>query len=342
MRRIASFVLLGLGVFAVAVGLLLRFYAYPQLAKAPVDIETSVEAEGSGVTALKYVKHDGVTLPEIQTGLSVTATRAVKGDVTQPEVTEGGDVMSWIEVVEVKEKGTTDPISVTERQLCLDRHTNVAVEPCTNQWVKAKTGSDFLPITEKNVFQPGQSLKFPFATEKRSYDVYDLNLRKSAEAKFDGEEEIDGLAVYRFVQDIPATKLESKKVPGSLIGSSESAVDADLFYQNRRTMWVEPVTGQIVKGQEVQRQELRESGDSTGTAVLDGTLTFTDKAVADNIAYAKDNKQKLWLLTTFPIYLWIGGAVLAGLGVVMVLRTRGGRTVHRGGSRRRELADTAV
>jgi len=344
-----GFVLLGLGVFAVVLGLMLRFYAYPRLAKAPLDPQTVSVATGSGVTALIFTAEGGSTtpIPVIRSNLDLTANRYVTGDLTQPEVKENGDVASWIEAVEIVTPNG-DRVKATERQLCVDRHTAEAVEPCSARYIKASNDpKDFTVIKEDGTPQPGLNLKFPFGTEKQSYQMYDLTIRAAAEARFDGEEDVDGVKTYRFIQDIPATKVEEREVPGSLLGGTEPTVRADLYYQNRRTMWVEPQTGLIVKGQEAQHQELVESDQQPGqgTVVFDGTLSFTDQTVDKNITDAKANISKLWLLTGLPIYLWIGGALLILVGVVMVLRGgRNGRraVVHRSPEDDRQLSGSST
>lgn len=330
MRRIVGYVLIGLGVFAVALGLMLRLYAYPRLAKAPLDPKAVSVATGSGITALVFVESGGSTLPEIRQNLNLTATRTVTGDLTQPEVKDGGNVESWIETVEtVDQSGTV--IKRTERQVCLDRHTNEAVEPCQNRHVIANNDpNSYAAITEDDVPQPGVNLKFPFDTEKRSYQFYDLTVRAATEARFDGEEDIDGLSTYRFVQDIPATKIEPRQVPGTLVNKPDQPlVQTDLYYQVKRTIWVEPATGQIIKGQEAQHQELVAADQSpgSGTVVLDGTLIFNDETIAKNVQDAKDNRGKLWLLTTLPVILWIVGTLVIVGGVALLLFRRRGKGV---------------
>jgi Porin PorA len=344
-RRIIGFVLLGLGAFAIALGLLLRLYAYRELAKVPLDINSTVHLEGSNVTALEFIKQsDDSAVPEIKTGLSLTVEGKVIGDLREPEAKDGGDVAAWIEAVEVVDSSGVR-VSATERLVCIDRHTNEAVQPCSGQYVQDKVDAEYKPVQEKGVFQPGLNLKFPFGTEQRSYQMYDLTLRNSAEAKFDGKDQINGLDVYRFVLEIPETRLRSEEVPGSLIGKSEPSVNADMYYKKKRTMWVEPVTGAIVKAQEVQYQELRAPGDSSGTAVFDGTLTFTDKTVEDLVNDAKENKSKLALLTTFPIYLWIGGGVAVVIAILLLFWRRGRSERLRGDpdpSQQRQLTGSSM
>ena len=66
MRRIAGPLLFGLGAFLLVAGLLLRFYAYPKLATAPIDQNSVTRLEATGATLF-----DSSTLKEIQTDLSI-------------------------------------------------------------------------------------------------------------------------------------------------------------------------------------------------------------------------------------------------------------------------------
>jgi hypothetical protein len=328
-RRIVMFVVLGLGIFAVALGLLLRLYTYPRLTKVPLDVNATAFAEASDATALEFVEQpDGSVVPEIKTGLTLSVTQRVVGDLTQPEVASGGNVASWIEGVEVKD-GSGNRVHATERQLCLDRRTGESIQPCASQYVQSKTNEQTLqPLRENGAAQPGHNFKFPFDTEKRGYQLYDITLHGASEAKFEAEDQLDGLPVYRFVQDIPATKVDSRKVPGELVGKPDATVDADLYYQNRRTYWVEPATGQIVKTQEHQHQELRPLGESTGTVVFDAAISLTNQTLHDLVTTAKDSKSKLALLTTLPIYLWIGGGLTAAFAAALLWRrARAGRGI---------------
>lgn len=324
MRRIVGFALLFLGVFAVVFGVLLRTWAYPSLAKAPVDIDTTSVAVGKDITALVILRENGVPNPQILTGLNLTSTRHVTGDLRAPEVVEGGDTAAWIEANQVTDDATGTVVSASVREVCLDRATNMGVSPCANQFIEDQARGR----RDTDVRQPGLSLKFPFGTEKRDYPMFDVALRAAADARFEAEEEVGGLLVYRFVQVIPRTKIGERDVPGALIGKSEPMVRADLYYENRRTMWVEPVTGAIIDGREERKQELRtfDQQAGQGTLVFDGTLEFDDKTVAANVSAAVENKSGLWLLTTFPLILWIAGASLIVVGLVLLALHSRGRT----------------
>jgi hypothetical protein len=329
LRRIVSFILLGLGVFAVALGLLLRFYAYPQLAKIPLDNESTSVAEGDGITALVIRTVNGAPVPEVRHNLSLTSTTYVTGDLTQPEVEEDGDVAVYVEAVKTSDDATGIVVDASVRSLCIDRHSNEAVAPCEGQYIEQEQGQK-VTSDRNTVQQPGLSFKFPFGTEQRDYPFYDTSVRKSVTARFDGEEVIKGVNAYRFVMDVPATKIGDQEVPGALVGEkNEPTVNAELYYQVKRTVWVEPETGIIIVGQQQGKQELRTAGQDagSGTVVFDGTLRFNDTTINDNVTKAKDNMSKLSLLTSWPIAMWVIGAILFVVGAVMLLlgNRRGGR-----------------
>ncbi|NGY62193.1 DUF3068 domain-containing protein [Lentzea sp. NEAU-D13] len=329
MRRGVTFVLLGLGVFGIATGLLLRFYAYPALAQIPHDPKTTAVAQGSGITALVYVEKDGgQALPEIRRDLSLTSITTVSGDLRAPEVQADNGVTTWVETNRITEDKDERTLSASVRELCLDRFTAEAVAPCTTQYLqkeKSENGKDTKIRGARGQVQfPGLNFKFPFQTEKRTYPWYDSGVGKPVDAKFDGEEELQGLSVYRFKQSVPPTDVDGRDVPGSLVGKPEPTVSVRLYYQAEKTLWVEPDTGALIKVRQSVKQELRTSDQNSGqgTAVFDGTLELNKKTVEANVRVAGDNKSKLWLLTGLPVILWIVGGVLLAAGIVLLLAGR--------------------
>jgi hypothetical protein len=333
-RRVVSLVVLGVGVFALTAGLLLRFYAYPTLAKIPHDPKTTSVAQGSGVTALVFVPTNGVGVPEIRRNLNLTSTTFVSGDLKAPEVQKDSDVTSWIEATKVSDDESGFVVTASVRELCLDRFTGEAVAPCENQYVQ-KTSSETTNTKDepdaKELQSPGLNFKFPFGTEKKTYKWHDSTLRRAFDIAYDSEDTIKGLAVYKFVQNIPSTKVEDRQVPGSLVGQSEPSIVAGLYYEVQRTIWVEPVTGAVIKAKQDGRQVLRTStqSESDGTDVFRGSLELNDKTVAANVQTAEANISKLWLLTGLPVILWIAGGVLTLAGIVLfMLSTRRSRRTY--------------
>ncbi len=160
--------------------------------------------------------------------------------------------------------------------------------------------------------------KFPFDTKKQTYDYFDTTLRAAAPIEFQGEEKLEGLTVYRFQQTIEPTQTSTVDVPGALLGQPAPTVTLPRFYGNTRTLWVEPVTGVIVKGQEQQKQTLRGPDGSEVVTLLDLELTFTADNVADSAQRAKDGRNQLALVTTWiPLGALVLGLILLVVGLLM-------------------------
>jgi hypothetical protein len=302
-RRATSLVLLTLGVFGVMLGLLLRFYAYPRLAVAPLDPQAKTVAQGTGMTV--FYPADLTQ----RTGVTLTSTRRIQGKIDAPEAKVNGDVAVW-EMGLVTEDDNGTLVDAVDQWVCVDRRTGQAVAPCIEQKVDQDANA---PAT-------GLQYKFPFGTHKHDYAFYDVTTRTAPVMHFDGDDVIDGLAVYRFVQTIPATKIADIEVPSNLAGGTTTeTVTAGRMYQNVRTVWVEPYTGSIVKGQEQQRQFLRGPDGKDGTVLLSGTIAFTPDTVKAQVADAKSNRSKTRLLYDLGPWLGIGvGLVLVIAGLVVM------------------------
>ncbi|MBB5802749.1 hypothetical protein F4560_002517 [Saccharothrix ecbatanensis] len=327
MRRYATFVLLGLGVFAVAAGLLLRLYAYPRLAKVPHDIDTLSVARGTGITALVYVPEGDRARPEIREGLTLTSSTKVTGNLRAEEVTKDGDVTVWVEASKVTSDDDGLVVTAGLRSLCLDRHSGEGVTPCENQYYEDVSGQRVVADRGERQ-QPGLSFKFPFDTQRRDYLWYDGNVKQALDIRYLGEEDVRGLTTYRFVQQIPPTRIDERDVPGALVGEpGVPTVRAELYYEVTRTLFVEPVTGKVIAGGEDVRQELRTEGQGVGqgTVVFDGELTLDDKTVAANVAESEKNVSRLSLITGLPPILWAAGGVLLAVSLLMFFAAGRGR-----------------
>lgn len=334
MRRALSLVLIGLGAFAIALGLLLRLYAYPRLAKIPLDQNTTSVSTGT-VSDVLLVLDDGKDV-RVHHNVPLTSTMLVQGNLLSPDAKPDGDIAVWHENAQVVDD-MNHVVDASVRQVCLDRASSTGVPNCTReqQYIASdqdEHGRDIVAFTP----QLGQNFKFPFGVKKQGYQFYDTTLRTPTEATFAGEDSIQGLDVYKFVQTIPDTKFKTQDVPGSLVGSPEPTLKADRYYRNVRTLWVEPDSGIIIKGQEDQHQELRVPNSALPpTVVFNGTLAFDAATVKSNVDRANDARSQLALVaTTGPLVLIIVGAVLALGGLLLLLlprrRPRGRRAADPG------------
>jgi hypothetical protein len=302
-RRL-GYVLVFVGLFLLFFGLFERFYAYPRLKKAPLDQESAPVAVGTGT----YFNRSPDKLKEID-GAQLKNVRTVKGD---PKAgTE--EVAVWDSFTSTVDTADGGVITATQERIALDRVTGQSVNCCG-----------------ENPRHQGLTLKFPFDTKKQTYQFWDGPASRALPAVFTREETIQDVKVYRFEQRIDPLTLGSQELPGSLAGDPSAAtVQTNIVYSNVKTIWVEPATGIIVKGQQDVSQVLETPGGQQVLTLLDAVLTYDDATVDANAADAADSISQLRLLSTIlPI-----GAVLLGLALLVVglvlLRAPEGRRVRR-------------
>lgn len=309
MKRTAGLVALGLGLFLIVIAPLLRWYVSPRVIKVPVDIDSVTVAEASGAT-YPLVDLENSTV-RLHTG-TITATR----QVVSREKDEGttSEHLVWEEFLTVRD--SDDNVIVdgesTDR-VAIDRRTAEAVD-CCNPKVNDE------PVDNHN----GLSYTFPIGTEKKTYDFYDTTLEKSVPIKFTRETKVNGLDVYLFEQTIEPQNYDNREVPGDLVDRPEPSLFVDYYYENLRRVWVEPVTGAIVKGEEVQERTLRDpqSGEELVT-VLSADLVWTDDTISKQVKDTKDDKNKALLLTTtLPLITLIAGVFIGAAGFVVSRRRK--------------------
>jgi hypothetical protein len=338
LRRVFGLILLGLGVFAVAIAVLLPYYVYPKLAKVPLDQSSTSVLEGTAERVLA-VKN---STPEVRTNAHLVATAKVQANFERAEMKAGTDVAVWVLAVQVVDDADDTVVSASKRQVCFDRQNAEGSEVEKGQTDgKCQYESTFVSVPDESVKvdagkelpdkpefapQPGLQFKFPFATEKKEYQVYQDSVRKAVPARFVGEDQVSGVDVYKFEQNVDDTQIDTRTVPGSLVDSPEQSLEMQLYYRGKVTMWVEPVTGVIVRQTQYQHQELRKPGVANGTVVFDGELAYNDATTKSLIDQVNENKSKLDLIaTTGPLWLGIGGGVMILIGAFLLVRSRRAR-----------------
>jgi len=318
MRRVVGLVLIALGVFGIVLGVLLRFYAYDRLALVPLNQSSESVSKGQNMTVFypsKLTQADDV---------EVTATRLVQGNPQAAEAKPGGDVMVW-DVGVVIEDADNTLITSSLDHLCLNRRTNEAVQPCSGEGIEDNQPDNKIDADD-SVVHRGLAYKFPFGTQQRDYEWFDNLAKKEFPIRFEKTEVIEGVETYKFVQNIPLTKLDDRQVPGSIIGRpTEPSVTVSRFYENTRTVWVEPYSGIVVKGQEELEQTLRGSDGRPLLTVFGGTIAFTEDTIKKSAADAADARSQLRLVRTLgPAVLIAGGIVLVLLGLALYVLGGGG------------------
>jgi Porin PorA len=308
-RRV-GYVLVFLGLFLVFFGAVERLYAYPRLKKAPLDQYSQPVATGTGT----YFNRSPEVLAEV-TGAELRNIRTVRGDVSA-----GTDEVavwdSFNSTVAVADNGV---LTATQERIALDRVTAQSVRCCG-----------------ENPAHEGLTLKFPFDTQKQSYQFWDGPANAASPAEFKGEEVVAGVDVYRFEQRIDPQTLRTQEVPGSLAGDPDAdSVTTDVVYSNRKTLWVEPATGIIVKAQQDATQVLETPDGQQVLTLLDAVLTYDDATVEANAEDASSGASQLRLLgTILPAGAVLLGLVLLSAGLFLLRAPQGRRLQGREGQSR--------
>ena len=304
MRRLIGPVLVGAGVFLLVVAALVRFYAYPAVAKVPSGYDSTTHLEATGAEI--FNSDPDVLAPETH-DLVITSKTSEVADADAPD---GATVWTVRTTVD---KATGGNFQLSREQFAFDEVSGAGLDCDCETWVEQSTDNEIVQVPTD---AEGQVYKFPFDTEQKTYDVWDGSTGEAYPATFEGEESIQGLDVYKFVQVIEPTVIETREIPGSVFGSDEPSVEAQMSYAMTRTFYVEPVTGAPVHRVEDRVQELVHDGVRVPAFV--GSVHYTDDQVDQNV---DDVKGKATLLAgtklLFPLLLALLGVLLLGLGLVL-------------------------
>ncbi|WBB65930.1 DUF3068 domain-containing protein [Micromonospora sp. WMMD812] len=290
---------MAVGTFLIVGALAMPLYVAPSLVKVPLDQSSETVSRAENATVLDFG-----TLSE-RSGVNLTAIRAVRGDVEAGQKADRAVFNVGVRVTDDAGK----EITVSRDRVALDRRTAEAVACCAED------------VNGTPAKHQGLTYTFPFGTEKKTYQYFDNTALKAYPAKYVGTEQLQGLTVYRFEMTVEPVKVSEIKVPGHLLGSTEQTVDAGRYYANTRTLWVEPASGVIVKGQEKQLQTLRDASGADKIKIIDATLAFDEKTQQQQAKAARDASQQINLLTLIvPLAVGVLGLILVALGALFLLR----------------------
>jgi hypothetical protein len=284
MRRTVGFILLGLAGFLVTAAVLALVWVPGQVKKTPLDVVTDTRLTGSaaalptgGGGPVKYLSRT------VADGAASTSDVVVFDNFTCLVSDPDGTAPDCVD--------DTDPdkrlVSAGTDRFATDRVTALAVND------EKYVGVNAVP-------HEGLVNKFPFDVEQKTYPFWDGIVDRAVETTFQGEEEIDGLAVYKFSYSVADEPAEiSEGISG--------------LYSMNKTMWIDKGTGSIIDESDKQVRKLDD-----GTPVLDLDISFTDETVAANVKDAKANNSQLSLVAKAPWVLGLLG-LLAGAGGAFLL-----------------------
>jgi hypothetical protein len=310
MRRVAGYVCLFLGALVLLVGILAKPVLYHNLATVPLDQKTTLRSVGEHMSALEISKA-GV---RVINDATLENTKIVVGI---PGKAKGNNAF-WQYIVVSNEKGGKI-LDQSQEGVSIDRVTGEATN-CCGDFRSVPTPKDPNAINDQYVHH-GLFFKFPFDTQKVTYQWWDGDLGRAEPMKYLRTEKVQGVQTYVFQQKSgPEVYNTQKGVPGELF-HAKKPVDANLVYQNTRTLYVEPNTGLIIKGVEQQNKRLEAPGYAAVPTTV-GTIGYTDATIKANI---KDLGSKGTLLGFIkgpltPIGILLG-LILMGAGAFLALGT---------------------
>lgn len=312
MRRKAGLVLLALAVFFAALSPLLRWYAFPRLAKVPANQYQDMVLEAENATLLDYGTMRARTVPK------VTIVQTLKGNVEASERIEesaGRDVVVWDGLSYVVGPDGEMVSKIPERYI-FDAHTQEPVH-ATGEMV------DGDPVRRE-----GLEFKWPFLTEKRDYEYFDAQARVTAPIHYKGTQDFRGLEVYYFEQTIPWTKVRIPKtlpVEG-LTPESVAETGTTRWYTTVRRFWVEPLTGAPVYGEELHKEELRGGtllGDRDKVTAFAGHVKMREDYITHTVDLVKSQRLLILLMTSsLPWGSLALGILLLALALYLEARSR--------------------
>ncbi|MFD9135426.1 DUF3068 domain-containing protein [Streptomyces bottropensis] len=301
MRRRAGLILLTLAVFFTALSPLVRWYAFPHLAKIPANQYQDMVLEAKDATLLDYATMTARTVPK------VTIVQTLKGDVEASEAIErntGRDVVVWDGLSYVQGPDGEMVSRIPERYI-FDAHTQ---EP-----VHAKGEM----VDGDPVEREGLEFKWPFLTEKRDYEYFDAQARITAPIHYKGTQDFRGVEVYYFEQTIPWTEVPFPRVMPveGITRETVAGTGTTRWYTTVRKFWVEPVTGAPVYGEEIHKEELRGGtllGDREKVTAFAGHVKMREDYIEHTVDLVKSQRLLVLLMTSYLPW----GFLALGIGLL--------------------------
>jgi hypothetical protein len=311
MRRPLGLGLLGLGGFLLVLAIAVPFVLLDTLTRAPADEWSRIRLRAEDGVALD--RATGRRLGPVT--LEVSTTFRGDTDAATDEAVVW-DAFTTLQVVD----GPT--LAYSERRTAFDPRTGETVN-CCGEFVGDSTA----------VKQSGLAFRWPFFAERRDYPFFDPVSRQALPMRFQRVERIGGLAVYRYTQRVPVTRVgpvPGGVLPAAMLNVRGSRVDADgnvpafVYDQVDRTYWVEPVTGTPVRIEERRRQTINTEDGEPRRISIEGHFVSVAEDVAATVA---DLGPRVRLLAAMrgpgPWALAGGGAAAIVLGALLYLPGRG-------------------
>lgn len=297
MRHKAATALLGLGAFLLALAVLVPTVVRPALLKAPATIDLTTHSRSEAQ------RLDSAT-NELETVTVDLTRRLTTHAASESRFAGNGETAVYDELLNLAEVGPDGDVATVgpdgEYTGLRAGASVVAFDRSTGKGVPGFQGDTWETS--------GQTVKFPFDTQRTTHEYYDQTSRRAWPVVFEGRTRVMGLEVYEFRGTVPELELGQY---GVLEGT-------ETIYSNTgRTVLVEPVTGSIVSSTTSPQTSIRFPDGTVRPALLVDELVPTEETLADRVAEAEDSKRSAQLLQRAPWLLGLLGLLLVVAGLVL-------------------------
>jgi Porin PorA len=328
---------MGLGAALLIAALLLATYTTGKIKKIPLDIDTTLVSDGTGsaldpasLSGDHFVINQNVPLVQQQ---QISAESPSNADAVTLQV---GTTLRRTD----KQKDSGLLLAMVDT-VTLNRKTAMAVSSDTNPGgsvQKPRTMDETKPPTNVVLVHEGLSYRFPFDVQKKTYPYFDPIAQKAYDANYDGEDDVNGLTTYHFKQnvgyDADGKLVEPVKYPSlydrnedatvtaraalwGVPGPPDEPITMSRYYAAQRELWVDPVSGTIVKQKDRAFHYYARDPLKPEMTVVDYTVMSNESAVESQVKTARDERDRvaLWCrilpitFTAMGIIALVGGAL---------------------------------
>lgn len=334
---------MGLGAALLIAALLLSTYTKSRVAKIPLDIDATLISDGSGeafdpasLNAERFVVDRDVPLT-MQQQVSVEAPS--NADVVTLQV---GSTLRRTD----RQQDTGLLLAMVDT-VTVDRSTAMAVSSDNNPGgaVQRPRGiEDDQPPTSIALPHDGLTYRFPFDTEKTSYQLFDPIAQKSYDANYEGEEDVNGLTTYKFTQNVgydadgklvepvkysslyeddADSQVTARASMWGVEGEPDEPITMSRYYAAQRSMWVDPVSGTIVKSEDHSHHYYARNALEPEVTFVEYRVSSTEDTVESQVAAARAERDRvsLWsrilpiTFTAIGLVALVGGALLGSFSI---------------------------
>ena len=311
--------LLVVGLLLVVAAPILRFWVTPLLAQSPQvpGSDGFVTHVSTGTITTLFDLESAETSSGAEP-IPVTRTQSTRGDAVAAQ--EAAAAGFNVAVTTTTDRTVTEDgrlISETDYRLAADRRSQALVDCCDTQ-----VGG--VPVSAAGA---GSPLRLPWFASEQDYPFYDVTLLSPVEMSPIGHEDIGGISALKLQQAGVPVAIGTVQVPGRLTGSEAPTVPLIRTHVVNRTLWVDPVTGIILRNVERVRESLRDPTGKDVVTLLVMTTASTPEQVDALVAQARaEGAGVRWTHTYGPALALAVGLALLVVGLVgLTLRVRAER-----------------